>query len=277
MNVISSAKETLSPAAVGAKATAPLLHFAIELESSTATSKPIDPSNLEHYTLRANDPSKFPVGALDQDTAHQLESVGRRLWNTFLRKQNCTVETHSQSSQHQFYLRARLFGYLLLGIGLLGRPDANADQSAPYLTRLGLALSKVCINQSDLESARIALQKVTEYLPSSLCETAPGNGDGPASSHADYASYYVLRIALSWKDDRLDLAEHMYSKATQHTPYIDTGTRTTLVHVLMHIGNSFSFKSNLAAAVPWFRRAAADSSVTLQERSTMTWFDVSQG
>lgn len=136
------------------------------------------------------------MGALVQDTAHQLESVGRRLWNIFLRKQNCSVETENQSSQHQFHIRARLFGHLLLGIGLLGRPDANAGQSAPYLTRLGLALSKVCINQSDLESARIALQKVTEYLPLIPCGTAPEEGAGAISGHGTFASYYICRIAL---------------------------------------------------------------------------------
>ena len=67
----------------------------------------------------------------------------------------------------------------------------------------------------------------------------------------------------------------MYSKATQHTPDIDTATRTTLVQVLMQIGNSFTSKSNLAAPVPWFRRAAAESSVSLQERNTMTTKDLS--
>lgn len=206
-------KETPSSAVAVAKAAGPLLRecmhgnccreltiletdFAIELESSISTSKRIDPSDLEHYTLRANDPNKFSIGALVQDTAHQLESVGRRLWNIFLRKQNCSVETDNQSTQHQFYIRARLFGYLLLGIGLLGRPDANAGQSAPYLTQLGLALSKVCINQSDLESARVALQKVTEYLPLISCGTAPEEGDGAISGHVNFASYYICRIAL---------------------------------------------------------------------------------
>lgn len=66
----------------------------------------------------------------------------------------------------------------------------------------------------------------------------------------------------------------MYSKATQHTPYIDAGTRATLVHILVQIGNSLTSKSNLAEALPWFRRAAADSSVALQERNNMTAEDL---
>lgn len=73
----------------------------------------------------------------------------------------------------------------------------------------------------------------------------------------------------SWKDDCIDLTEHMYTKATQHTSYIDTGTRRTLVQLLMQIANSFIAKSNLTAAVPWFRRAVEKSSLCLSDRNTL--------
>ncbi|OAA44092.1 ZIP4 protein [Beauveria brongniartii RCEF 3172] len=251
---------------VANKAAAALLHFAIDLESLASTDKGISLSNLEHYSLRANEPNKFPASSLEQDTAHQLESIGRRIWNIFLHKQNAAMQDDDQICQIQVCLRARLFGYLLLGIGLLGRPNANAAQSATYLIRLGLALCKACINNAELECARIALQRITEYLPCSPCGTAPAESDG--SSHADYASYYILRIALSWKDDRLDLAEHMYTKATQHTPFVDAGTRTTLVQILTQIGESFVSKTNITAAVPWLRRAAAEASAPCGFRDT---------
>ncbi|XWX00569.1 hypothetical protein V2A60_008590 [Cordyceps javanica] len=133
-------------------------------------------------------------------------------------------------------------------------------QSTAYLVRLGLALSKVCINHADLETARITLQKVTEYLPSSVGSTATADSDGRVSSHVDYASYYILRIALSWKDDRIDLAEHMYSKLTQYTSHMENDTRTTLIRLLIHIGQDLVAKSEFVAAVRWYRRAAAESS-----------------
>ncbi|KAM3510872.1 hypothetical protein MY11210_005475 [Beauveria gryllotalpidicola] len=242
-------------------------HFAMDLESLTLTDKGINLADLEHYSLRANEPNKFPVGSLEQDMAHQLESIGRRIWNIFLRRQNAAMEADDQRCQIQVCLRARLFGYLLLGIGLLGRPDANAAHSTAYLIRLGLALCKVCINHAELECARVALQRITEYLACSPCGgTAPAKSEG--SSQADYASYYILRIALSWKDDRLDLAEHMYTKATQHTPFVDAGTRTTLVQILTQMGESFVSKSNMTAAVPWLRRAAAEASASCGFRDT---------
>ncbi|KAM3436738.1 hypothetical protein MY4824_004159 [Beauveria thailandica] len=241
-------------------------NFAIDLESLASTDKGISLSDIEHYSLRANEPNKFPAGSLEHDTAHQLESIGRRIWNMFLHKQNAAMQADDQICQIQVCLRARLFGYLLLGIGLLGRPNANAAQSAGYLIRLGLALCKACINNVELECARIALQRITDYLPCSPCGTAPAESDG--SRHADYASYYILRIALSWKDDRIDLAEHMYTKATQHTPFVDAGTRTTLVQILTHIGESFVSKTNMTAAVPWLRRAAAEASAPCGFRDT---------
>ncbi|KAK8142713.1 hypothetical protein G3M48_008354 [Beauveria asiatica] len=241
-------------------------NFAIDLESLASTDKGISLSDIEHYSLRANEPNKFPAGSLEQDTAQQLESIGRRIWNIFLHKQNAAMQADDQICQIKVCLRARLFGYLLLGIGLLGRPNANAAQSAAYLIRLGLALCKACINNAELECARIALQRITEYLPCSPCGTAPAESDG--SRHADYASYYILRIALSWKDDRIDLAEHMYTKATQHTPFVDAGTRTTMVQILTQIGESFVSKTNMTAAVPWLRRAAAEASAPCGFRDT---------
>ncbi|OAA52867.1 Meiosis specific protein SPO22 [Cordyceps fumosorosea ARSEF 2679] len=252
-------KQSPPPSVVANKPAATLLHFATDLESSVRNGGEVNHSDLEYYTLRANDPSQFPVGTLAQDTAHQLESIGRRIWNTFLRKQGGVFDEERSRSELRFCLRARLFGYLLLGIGLVQRPEANAAQSTAYLIRLGLALSKVCIKHSDLGSARIALQKITEYLSCRSGCISPAGGDNAVIRQSDHACYYILRIALSWKDDRLDLAEHMYAKATQHTPYIDTGTRMTLVHVLTQIGESIVAKSNPLDAAPWFRRAAAES------------------
>ncbi|KAJ6786813.1 hypothetical protein PWT90_02641 [Aphanocladium album] len=252
------AEEPSSPVPVAANAAATLLHFGMDLESSIPTGKTIDASDLEHYTLQANDPSKFPTGSLAPDEAYQLESTGRRVWNVFLRQQNSYADSGASTSNHGFYLRARLFGYLLLGIGLLARADANSAQSAAYLVRLGLALSKSFIRQSQLEAARITLQRVTELLPPSPSGATAAGGDGQPSSHADYANYYTLRIALSWKEDRLDLAEHMYTKAMPHASYIDTGTLTMLIQLLTQIGKSFIAQSNFSAAAPWFRRAAMD-------------------
>lgn len=60
----------------------------------------------------------------------------------------------------------------------------------------------------------------------------------------------------------------MYTKAMQHTPYIDLDTKTTLVQVLTQIGNDFIAKSNLAAALPWLQRAEAESSTSYSDRST---------
>lgn len=60
----------------------------------------------------------------------------------------------------------------------------------------------------------------------------------------------------------------MYTKATQHTPFVDAGTRTTLVQILTHIGESFVSKTNIAAAIPWLRRAAAEASAACSFRDT---------
>lgn len=69
----------------------------------------------------------------------------------------------------------------------------------------------------------------------------------------------------SWKDDRLDLAEHMYTKATHHIPFLRhddaaNAVTTTLVQLLTQIGQRLiETSSNYTVALSWFRRAVAES------------------
>lgn len=168
--------------------------FASKLESSLSTNEVINSSDLQYYTDRANDPTKFPVGALTQDKAQQLESVGRRIWNVCIRKHNSADSSNKFATKS--YTRERLFSFLLLGLGLLARQDANTNTSTAYLVPLGLTLSKACVNTSDLGSARISLQKVAEYLDSKSRQALRSPSESDPSTDAEYASYYILRIAL---------------------------------------------------------------------------------
>lgn len=178
------------------------IDFTDELESSFSSDKQVDSSDLAHYTSKAKDTDHLRPGALSRDASHRLESAARRIWNVCLRKQNSITPKDSSNEKLgslQYYLHVRLFAYLLLCLAASGTGGASdADHiTASYLIRLGLALSKVCINAAHIETARIALQKVTECLERDACEmTTTTAGQTQTSRHAEYTSYYILRIAL---------------------------------------------------------------------------------
>lgn len=168
------------------------IDFATKLESSLSKESSLDVSDLEHYTVRAADASQFP--RLPADVAHQLDSIGRRIWNICLKKQHHPKIAEDDQKDGHLYTRSRLFGYLLIGLGLPAQGgDTTQDSDATqYHIDLGLTLAKICINSGDLECARIALQKVTEYLP----PAADQDTTNTATNHTQHANYYILRIAL---------------------------------------------------------------------------------
>lgn len=92
---------------------------------------------------------------------------------------------------------ARLFALFLLDIGTAPRTLAGGrDEDGTDLVLLALTLSKMCIFDEDRDTARIALQKVAEYL-----ETAKKNEGDPQRSQAARqrqieAEYLLLRIIL---------------------------------------------------------------------------------
>lgn len=76
--------------------------------------------------------------------------------------------------------------------------------------------------------------------------------------------FLLVFFFKSWKDDRLDLAEHMYTKATHYISFLNgepaNSVTTTLVQLLTQVGQSLmETASNYTAALSWFRRAVSES------------------
>lgn len=86
------------------------------------------------------------------------------------------------------------------------------------------------------------------------------------------AEYYILRTALvgfrlllnssrtdsskqSWKQDRLDLAEHMYKKSTSCQQLLDPSTAESLADVLFEMGKDLLIKQQYENAVKWLERS----------------------
>ncbi|KAF4589779.1 TPR-like protein [Ophiocordyceps camponoti-floridani] len=64
-----------------------------------------------------------------------------------------------------------------------------------------------------------------------------------------------MRMTLSWREDRLDVAEHMFGKTEMLRRHMDTPAAEVMADALRHIGADLSSKGNHTLALQWLRRA----------------------
>jgi hypothetical protein len=69
------------------------------------------------------------------------------------------------------------------------------------------------------------------------------------------ASYFIVRTCLAWKQSRLDIAEHMFAKATPNFNSLDTTTGEELAEVLFEIGNELLPQADIETALLWLKRS----------------------
>lgn len=69
------------------------------------------------------------------------------------------------------------------------------------------------------------------------------------------APYVMLKLTQSWKEGRLDVAEHMFTKVEELEQRLDVSTVESLTDTLQHIGADMLAKSDLVMAEKWLRRA----------------------
>ncbi|KAF4123768.1 Meiosis protein SPO22/ZIP4 like [Geosmithia morbida] len=190
----------------------------------------------------------------------QAESLGRHgkdLWNLCIRVQREGHECPDLSS-------ARLFAFCILE---LGRAAARRDSASEtvYLMRLALALARTCLQGKDTESARMALRKVANY--SERLRGASSLDDAGQDTRARMeAENLALRIILSWKENRLDVAEYMLVKVEGLSRRLDLESVSHLAGTLRGIGIRHEAESDLESALKWLRRARRISSSHVGDR-----------
>ncbi|OTA08309.1 hypothetical protein A9Z42_0092510 [Trichoderma parareesei] len=102
----------------------------------------------------------------------------------------------------------------------------------------------------------MALQKAAELMER-LKAVAPGASnprDEKERTRLD-AEYLAMRTALSWKEDRLDVAEHMFGKIRDLQPTLDSLSAEIIADTLQHIGFDLASKGDHGMAVKWLKRA----------------------
>ncbi|KAH7153095.1 meiosis protein SPO22/ZIP4 like-domain-containing protein [Dactylonectria macrodidyma] len=197
---------------------------------------------------------------LSSQTAKTLKDCGRKLWNECIkqrRKKDDELVSEVTQGRPKLLARTRVFAFLIHALAREnnhGKRKRDDEEGVVYLMRLALTVGRLCIEVSDFEGARLGLQKVADYIE--RLKSMDGNLQDDLSSRSKIeAEYLSMRTALSWKEDRLDVAEHMYNKAEGLRHHLDAPSAEHMADTLRHIGSDLSSKGDYPMALKWLRRA----------------------
>ncbi|RYC63614.1 hypothetical protein CHU98_g2598 [Xylaria longipes] len=188
--------------------------------------------------------------SLSTEHHNQLSAAGLALWNWCTREKR-REDGNAPPARNRFFCMVRLLSFSMLV--LARRNDDNSQRIIVHLERLAIKTGRSCIANDELEFGLWALQKAAEYngLLQPLQGSPPEEGSHICSQFE--AEYSTLRIA--WKEDRMDVAEHVYGSLEKLMPNIDTVSAEQVADALFEIGRDLALKKNFVLAGRWLERA----------------------
>ncbi|KAJ4331225.1 sporulation-specific protein 22 [Didymella glomerata] len=221
--------------------------------------KPLEPAlladlqtNIRHLPLPAS-----PAVTAKRD---ELDRLGTELWNSSTRlrrdepvQNGKNKEGKGRSSSVVCVLRA--YAFLLLDSA--GSHSVKGRECKPCIRLMKVALkaAKSCVLRQDLDNARRVLESAASY--EDILANAGQHNDGDEGDIAKRLrlEYYAVRTALAFRQDRLDMAEHMFAKCKQVGNALAPDTAEDLADLFYEIGKQALTKRNYEAAVKWLERA----------------------
>ncbi|POS79951.1 hypothetical protein DHEL01_v201659 [Diaporthe helianthi] len=120
--------------------------------------------------------------------------------------------------------------------------------------------------QDDVQNARLALQKAADChgrLQSITQTLQPEDAGQIVEMEAEWT---VLRIGLAWRENQLDVAEHLFPQASDLIHKIKPISASNIIDTYFQIGHEMLSKGDLLMAEKWLQRAwDAINSRRLQE------------
>ncbi|OIW27318.1 SPO22-domain-containing protein [Coniochaeta ligniaria NRRL 30616] len=231
--------------------------FATSLEKRLTTISPASP--VDDQLLAALQTHVRTLHGYCQKPSHpsssneELEKLGTSIWNLSTRLMRDTDGGPAWPDRRRLVVYARVFAFHILDAAQhSGKVDLG---NKVRLMRLALKAGKSSIEASELEMAGFALEKGADYIRYFGEQRGRLVGDDAKNIRGLEAEYYILRTALSWKEDRLDVAEHMYSKSHLSNQSLDPHYAEKLADVLYEIGKDMTAKKDFQMAEKWLGRA----------------------
>ncbi|TGO20156.1 hypothetical protein BTUL_0001g01680 [Botrytis tulipae] len=231
-------------------------------------------------------PTKLSASA--KDKAQELDEKATGIWNIATRlKRSLPAENDidedggSKTWDKRNELRAvlvmvRMFAFLVLDCanecgnsvahiqaGTGGDEEKEIREKSRgnllRLMRVGIKTGRDCLNDQNIDYAVKVLEKLAGYTGYSeeLLRTYESSGisEERAACARFTAEYFVLRTLLAWRQDDMQLAEHMFNKSMSSKELFDHATTESLSDTLYEMGKALFEKKQHALSVKWLERA----------------------
>ncbi|KAK4101092.1 SPO22-domain-containing protein [Parathielavia hyrcaniae] len=121
--------------------------------------------------------------------------------------------------------------------------------------RLGLKVLRNCVDSGEVKLAGMVVQTVADYKE--WLKTSADNLPEEEARECQCLEleYFIMRTAMCWVENRLDVAEHMYTKAEPLRQFLTPEYAERLADVLYEIGKSLSKRNDFTIGIKWFERA----------------------
>ncbi|KAF7916982.1 uncharacterized protein EAE98_010413 [Botrytis deweyae] len=237
-----------------------------------------------------NNITTFPtkLSASAKDKAQELDEKATCIWNVATRlKRSLPAESDddedggSKTWDKRNELRAvlimvRMFAFLVLdcanecGNSVAHiQADTGGDEEKEKgeksrgnllrLMRVGIKTGKDCLDGQKIDYAVKVLEKLAGYTGYSeeLLRTyeSSGTSEERAACARFTAESFVLRTLLAWRQDDMQLAEHMFNKSMSSKELFDHATTESLSDTLYEMGKALLEKQQHALSVKWLERA----------------------
>ncbi|KAG4295037.1 hypothetical protein FPRO06_01621 [Fusarium proliferatum] len=190
------------------------------------------------------------------EVSRNLKDIGRKLWNECIKERRKRDNLLQSASRTQLLVRTRVLAFLAHALAREHRRGKRRDnlEEIIYMMGLSLTLARVCVESSDLDGALLSMAKAADYIDQ-LKNINNLTTEDRAQVQKIEAEYLTMRCALSWKQGRLDVAEHMYAKADVLLHDLDPISAEHLADTFHGIGGDLLSKGDNEMALKWLRRA----------------------
>ncbi|KAF4502049.1 transcription factor [Fusarium agapanthi] len=212
-------------------------------------------SDLNHHITTANFLAEGRI-APPLKVSRNLKDIGRKLWNECIKERRKRDSLLQSASRTQLLVRTRVLAFLAHALARERRPGKRRDnlEEIIYMMGLSLTLARVCVESSDLDGALLSMAKAADYIDR-LKKIDNLTTEDRVQVQKIEAEYLTMRCALSWKQGRLDVAEHMYAKADDLLHNLDPTSAEYLADTFHGIGGDLLSRGDNGMALKWLRRA----------------------
>ncbi|KAL5114846.1 sporulation-specific protein 22 [Pleosporales sp. CAS-2024a] len=200
----------------------------------------------------------LPSSAL---TARQdeLDRLGTELWNlsTRLRRDESASDSRAKEDakeRKRALSMLRTFAFLTLD-SAAAHVKGRARKSCIRLMKVALKAARVCIAAQELNHATKILERAAEYQDILSKQGGDEHVEVDKLARRLRMEYFAVRITLAWRQERMDTAEHMYTKCKQLTGTTTPSSAEALADVLYEMGKDSLMKLNYEIAARWLERA----------------------